>query len=238
MYRGGDTTLVRSAWVETNIRNNHGPLGALYTHYRGGDIWGRQLGRVYGIKEGDTPSFLYLLSNGLNDPEHPEWGNWSGRFKKESTAHNLWVEAIDSVANYKTDMDPRMAALYRWRPAWQSDFEARLDWCIKSYQDANHAPRLKNVYGEVTVSGGNKVKLTAPMASDPDKHPLFYNWYFYPEEGTYRGVFPPLKAKEKAASFTAPTVTSSQTLHVILEVTDNGEPALTSYKRFIVMIEP
>ncbi|MEX1241131.1 MAG: DUF1593 domain-containing protein, partial [Cyclobacteriaceae bacterium] len=39
MYRGGDTTLVRSNWVETNIRNNHGALGALYTNYRGGDIW-------------------------------------------------------------------------------------------------------------------------------------------------------------------------------------------------------
>jgi len=77
MYRGGDTTLVRSRWVETNI-HNHGALGDLYVNYRGGDIWSRQLGSVYGIKEGDTPSFLYLLKNGLNAPAHPEWGNWGG----------------------------------------------------------------------------------------------------------------------------------------------------------------
>src|SRR5690606_28391584 len=81
MYRGGDTTLVRSRWVETNIRK-HGALGDLYVNYRGGDVFGRQLGRVDGIKEGDTPTFLNLLRNGLNVPEHPEWGSWGGRFRK------------------------------------------------------------------------------------------------------------------------------------------------------------
>ncbi|MEX2232909.1 MAG: DUF1593 domain-containing protein [Cyclobacteriaceae bacterium] len=238
MYRGGDTTLVRSAWVETNIRNNHGPLGALYTHYRGGDIWGRALGRVNGIKEGDTPSFLFLLSNGLNDPEHPEWGNWSGRFKRDSTAKNLWVEAIDSIANFKTDMDPRMAALYRWRPAWQADFEARLDWCVKPFQDANHAPRLDINVKELITHAGKQAKLTSPAASDPDNNELRFNWYFYPEAGTYTGVLPPLKATGRVAFFTAPTVPSPQTIHIVLEVTDNGKPALTSYKRFIVLVKP
>ena len=37
---------------------NHGNLGAIYPKYR------------YGV-EGDTPSFLYVWPNGLNDPEHP-----------------------------------------------------------------------------------------------------------------------------------------------------------------------
>jgi hypothetical protein len=31
------------------------------------------------IMEGDTPSFLYLIPNGLGDAEHPEWGGWGGR---------------------------------------------------------------------------------------------------------------------------------------------------------------
>lgn len=236
MYRGGDTTLVRSRWVETNI-HHHGALGDLYVNYKGGDIWGRQLGRVNGIKEGDTPSFLYLLTNGLNVPEHPDWGNWGGRFKKDNTRHNLWVEAIDSVADYKTDLDPRMAALYRWRPAWQADFAARLDWCIKPYQEANHAPRLKDQKEDLMASGTRQVKL-AVKASDPDKDDLAYHWFFYPEEGTYRGAFPSLVVKGNTASFTAPTVTSEKTLHVVLEVTDNGTPALTSYKRFVISVKP
>src|SRR5690554_3088773 len=93
MYRGGDTTLVRSDWVESHIRNNHGALGEIYVNYHGGDVWSWKLGQVKGIKEGDTPSFLYLLHNGLNIPERPDLGNWSGRFKKDSQDTNLWVEA-------------------------------------------------------------------------------------------------------------------------------------------------
>ena len=239
MYRGGDTTLVRSRWVETNIRNDHGPLGALYTNYRGGDIWGRRLGRVYGIKEGDTPSFLYLINNGLNVPAHPELGSWSGRFRKDTAGDNLWVEAVDSVGEYRTDPDPRMAAIYRWRPAWQADFAARLDWCVKPYRQANHAPQRKTTKKkDLVVSAGEQVKLIAPKASDPDGNGLKYHWYFYPEEGTYQGVFPRMTSSENAAIFAAPQVTSRQAMHVMLEVTDNGQPSLTSYKRFIVWVNP
>jgi hypothetical protein len=42
----------------------------------------------------------------------------------------------------------------------------------------------------------------------------------------------------KNASFTAPSVGSSQTVHIILEVTDNGRPNLTSYRRLVVTVEP
>ena len=236
MYRGGDSTLVRTPWVETNIRN-HGALGNLYVNYQGGDIWRRQLGRVNGIKEGDTPSFLYLLTNGLNSPENPQLGNWGGRFKKDSTRSNLWVEAIDSIADYKSDMDPRMAALYRWRSAWQADFAARLDWCVKNYHEANHAPRLKRNNEKITVKSGQQVKL-AVNASDPDKDDLHYNWFFYPEEGSYEGTFPHLSMRGNTATFAAPASASEKTLHVIVEVSDDGVPALTSYHRYVVSIMP
>lgn len=138
MYRGGDRTLLDSVWVAENIQQGHGPLGALYVNYRGGDIWSRQLGPVKGVKEGDTPSFLGLLSNGLNVWEQPEAGGWGGRFRRKQA--NQYVEAIDSVGQFADDPDPRMAAVYRWREAWQHDFQARLDWCTKFYLNANHPP--------------------------------------------------------------------------------------------------
>ena len=69
-----------SAWVKAII-HGHGPLGDLYPDYNGGDIWSSRLGGVRGIKEGDTPSFLALVPNGLFDPDRPSLGSWGGRFE-------------------------------------------------------------------------------------------------------------------------------------------------------------
>jgi hypothetical protein len=64
---GIDNGTVGNPWLAANIQQGHGPLGALYP-----DV-------AYGM-EGDTPSFLALIPNGLSVPEHPEWGGWGGRY--------------------------------------------------------------------------------------------------------------------------------------------------------------
>ncbi len=70
--------------------------------------------------EGDTPSFLNLIPNGLSDPEHPEWGGWGGRYelykpdfaklKKGSSGvpfepetREIWTNAIDSYTPLHTE---------------------------------------------------------------------------------------------------------------------------------------
>ncbi|RPI20730.1 MAG: DUF1593 domain-containing protein, partial [Acidobacteria bacterium] len=58
---GIDNSTISNKWLAENIQQGHGPLGALYP-----DV-------AYGM-EGDTPSFLGLIPNGLGNPEHPEWG--------------------------------------------------------------------------------------------------------------------------------------------------------------------
>ena len=75
MYLGGDQSLTSRDWMERHIRRNHGPLGALYPTR----TWTAPNPHS-AIKEGDTPSWLYFLANGLNVPDHPEWGGWGGRF--------------------------------------------------------------------------------------------------------------------------------------------------------------
>ena len=69
MYLGGDESLVSREWMETHIRTRHGPLGVLYPPR----TWTAPNPHS-AIKEGDTPSWLYFLPHGLNDPDHPEWG--------------------------------------------------------------------------------------------------------------------------------------------------------------------
>ena len=65
---GIDNTTISNKWLADHIQQGHGPLGAMYP-----DV-------AYGM-EGDTPSFLSLIPNGLSAPEHPNWGGWGGRYE-------------------------------------------------------------------------------------------------------------------------------------------------------------
>lgn len=59
MYRTGDESLCSKEWVEKNVKTVDAPLAQAYPIYKGNDPYGR----VSGIKEGDTPSFLYLIDH-------------------------------------------------------------------------------------------------------------------------------------------------------------------------------
>lgn len=163
MYRGGDTALVGPEWVETNIRNGRGPLGALYPNYDGGDIWWRRLGRVRGIKEGDTPSFLNLIPNGLDAMD-----GWGGRIVPVPAQPNRYEDALDPHDRFTDDPDPRMYGVYRWREAFQNEFAARLDWCVRPPKETNHAPvvRVRRRGDQLDASGSR----------DPDGHALTFRW--------------------------------------------------------------
>jgi hypothetical protein len=113
MYRSGDEALVSPAWVREHITQERGTLGALYPVYDGGDPWGS----VQGVKEGDSPSLLYLVDP-HHDPEQPEQPHWGGQFIRQGRQYVDLPDpqqAMDSVA--------------RWRGAYQADFSRRMAWC-------------------------------------------------------------------------------------------------------------
>jgi hypothetical protein len=76
--------------------------------------------------------------------------------------------------------------------------------------------------------------LTAAGTTDPDGHGLSYRWYVYPEPGTYAGKATLADSASAEATLPVPEDAAGRTLHVILEVTDGGEPALTRYRRLVV----
>ncbi len=95
---------ITNQWLAEHIQQDHGPLGAAYP-----DV-------AYAM-EGDTPSFLSLIPNGLNVAEHPDWGGWGGRYELylpplENLDPNgftggvpvnpeirpIWTNAVDRVA--------------------------------------------------------------------------------------------------------------------------------------------
>ncbi len=235
MYRGGDVSLVSSDWVETHIRHGHGPLGALYPNYRGGDIWSGTLGPVRGIKEGDSPSFLSLVPNGLGDPSRLWAGSWGGRFEGHD---NRFTDVPDLDLPSASDPDPRMSSVYRWRPAFQADFQARLDWCVLPPEKANHPPVVR-IDGprERTVSPGSVVTLDARGSSDPEGKPLRVSWSLYPKSEETREVV--LDDPESGmVHIKVPEADRRRTIPVLLMVEDRGQPPLTRYGRVFLTVEP
>lgn len=238
---GGDYNLVNGDWLKNNIQNK-GPLGKQYPN-------------IEYLMEGDTPSFLYLIDNGLGNPEHPDWGSWGGRYEYyqpkfekwfiEPETRPLWTNANDEVKG----IDGRWyngnhETIWRWRAHFQNDFSARMDWTIKSYDEANHPPVVKINNNDVfTVKVGDRVELNALGCSDPDGDSLSYEWFLYGEPGTFSmstaRTGSPLTINEydkPVAWFTAPKNARLGTLHIILAVTDSGSPALTRYKRLIISL--
>jgi hypothetical protein len=149
------------------------------------------------------------------------------------------------------------ATIWRWRTAFQHEFAARMDWTVAPFERANHSPTLvvNGVGGtgvnRLDVRVGQAVTLDAAGSRDPDGHKLAYRWFHYPEAGFVPGVN---LAAVTLADADSPKVTVTATAgsrpnwlggarreatgvaHIILAVTDDGSPPLTSYRRVILKV--
>jgi len=247
-FTGADFSIVSNEWLDRHIRRDHGPLGAQHPH-------------TEYLMEGDTPSFLGLVQNGLNTPEHPNWGGWGGRYElytprmqkwfQEPETRAFWSDAVDEVRGYDSNWHTtNHATIWRWRSAYQNDFAARIDWTTKPYNQANHPPVVKIANQiEITAKRGDVVNLSAEGTTDPDGDELSYEWFHYGEVGSFTissarsgQALEIENFDQQQASFTIPSrrvmPPGTGTMHLILAVTDKGTPALTRYGRVIVTVSP
>lgn len=250
---------ISNAWLADNIQQGHGPLGAKYPDV----AWG---------VEGDTPSYLALIPNGLSVPDHPHWGGWGGRYELykpsdeeigvgsegpgnvpiETETRPIWTNAVDtftpwvrtefgrSIGPVDQSYESNHVTLLRWRDDIQRDFAARMDWTINDFENANHPPVvvLTNE-SELTAKSGEGLWLDAGKSHDPDGDSLTYHWFNYQEAGTLdESIDMGWAVNQPGVYFTLPKVSSRQTAHFILAVSDKGEPSLTRYARVIVTINP
>jgi hypothetical protein len=216
-------------WMKPNILQGHGPLCARYESHGNRK---NQHGQWYEgdfRSEGDSPAFMHQIDVGLRSLEHPSYGGWGGRFKPDKLGENVWRGVEDDGDLNKP--------IWRWTEAFQNDWAARADWCVKSLDNANHPPRAQ-VVGPLdrTVEPGLRVTLSAEGSSDTDGDKISYRWWQYTDVDTAATTVDIVKATARQdASFVVPNE-PGRTLHIILEVTDDGDPPLTRYQRIVFTI--
>jgi hypothetical protein len=242
-------------WALEHIKGNHCPLGKLWPirQFDGGGI--------SFLEGGGTIPWLGLANKGLFDIEYPHWGGWSGRFSRHKV-ENYWSKHSDikvdekkvapfavykEVADEWVDSDTGkkyndiFTPVWRWRRAFYNDFVCRMDWCKKSYQQANHHPvaafagdKIDTII-HLQAKAGQVVDLDASASTDPDGDELEILWWIYKEAGTYVDDIDLSNSNKSRASITIPANAADKQIHVILEVKDKSTIAsLYDYRRIVI----
>ncbi|KAJ5644779.1 hypothetical protein N7507_010790 [Penicillium longicatenatum] len=252
---GPDPSKISREWIKENIQIR--PFGTTYPEYMF-------------IPEGDTPTFLYLIQNGLGVPERPEYGSWGGRYiatdvSGEGVANGHFSDTADEVIGLDGQKHKsNQATIWRWRDAFQTDFAARMQWSLSANRSrANHHPVVvlngskgsEPLYFE--LEAGSMLRLDASASYDPDPNDqITFNWYQYRdpsatqwsvhfevslleikpvnEAGSIVDVTIPPPDKCCVELISRVAVPKGQVLHLVLEMKDNGSPALISYRRVII----
>ncbi|KAK6217772.1 hypothetical protein LQW54_003281 [Pestalotiopsis sp. IQ-011] len=105
---GANNSIVSADWLVTNIQSA-GTSGGIYPD-------------VAMSMEGDSPSWMWLIENGLGNRDHIEW-------------------VYDNDGNF---VFTNYATVWRWRQAFQEDFAARMQWSNTSgFTQVSHPAFIK-----------------------------------------------------------------------------------------------
>lgn len=190
----------------------------------------------YGV-EGDTPSFLYVFPNGLNNPEDPLQVSWGGYFNKMLSPDGVtecYTNARDDVRAVSNKYE------HYFYPAVFNSFVSRMAWADAGAGNCNPVAVVNGNTGTVPIRvkarAGSLVTLDASKTYDPDGDAVEIRWWKVPEAAAAAAdIYIPEAAAAKLY-LPIPADSKGKSLHVICEVTDNGDVPLTSYRRVIIDI--
>ena len=221
-----------------------GALGKEYPTYK----WG---------VEGDTPSFLYVMPNGLNDPEDPHQAGWAGYHERGicadslTTAWTSWQEPLRSISvGYKTRFYPDELNDFMARMQWAAEGRGNLNPYIVITPQVEFVPPLTfegasiampNDTITITVPPGVEkddvftIRMDASKSFDPDGDGLVFHWWQQPEIGRTKVTID--QSDQSIATLRIPAEAKDDTIHLICEVHDDGPFHLVAYRRVIISIQ-
>ncbi|MBD8488508.1 DUF1593 domain-containing protein [Echinicola sp. CAU 1574] len=216
----------KSNWEKYEVDiQTHGNLGKVYPKYK------------YGV-EGDTPAFLHLMPNGLNDPMVPSQVGWGGYFEK-GISEDQETKAFTNFQTPEAEISRKYESYFY--PAIYNNFVARMDWASEGKGNRNPIVVINKMEGiellRVKAKKRQTIKLDASRSYDPEGDELSFKWWIIPEAGTYKDEIKIQNSDSNHIKIDLPSDSSGKTTHILCEVTDNGSPKLTSYRRIIVEVK-
>lgn len=225
-----------SAWLSQNelgsknwqqyatMIQGKGDLGKAYPTYK------------YGV-EGDTPSWLNILPNGLHNPSAPRQVGWAGCFRRDLCADSLtiawtnWREPQKGISRQYEE---------RFYPDIFNDFAARMEWAGTGQGNINPVVVVNgdNTLAPISMEAtcGQTVVLDASASYDPDGDTLSYRWWLQSDIGNCPQDIK-LAQQDAHASLEIPKNAAGAEIHLVCEVHDNGRIPLVSYRRIIIRCE-
>ncbi len=200
------------------------------------------------LGEGDNHTFMNMLGNGLRAYEAASYGGWGGRDAGQregvsfsfSSSQDTSASAMATSLSTQNNRSGKSAAEPEYPnffPQAQRDFAARLHWSVTPvYSGANHEPVVR-IEGPLAAaaSPGDKIRLNGSV-SDPDGNAVSVKWWQF-QTGSYPNTVVISNPTSAQAEVLIPKeAAGGQTIHLILEGTDNGTPSLTRYQRLIITV--
>ena len=196
------------------------------------------------LGEGDTFTFLNLIDNGLAAYRTETPGGWAGRVAVDAESRS--ATDTTSFADFMRRLEQAGAAgpptrppspRPNFTPAAQNGFAARMLWSVTpTYAGANHEPAVVVAEARRSARPGETVRLEG-TARDPDGNAVAVRWWRWKEVDSYPGEVILQNSTSLAARLQVPSdATPGQTIHLVLEATDDGRPALTRYQRVVVSV--
>lgn len=200
----------------------HAALGKQYPNYK------------YGV-EGDTPSFLNVIPNGLHNPEEPIQAGWGG--------YHTWALTKDSTTYAWTSVEESVQKLsegyyHHFYLDNLNDFIARIEWAEKGEGNRNPVTIVNGKKGTdaivIKAKAGQTVKLDASKSYDPDGDELSFFWHQQKGIGkTEVGMYEFIN-NLSTVNVTIPDTFHDDEIHIICEVHDNSKYTLPAYRRIII----